>query len=324
MSNLISILLIEDDLVDQMSVVAMAAKENLPYRFHTANSISEARRLLTARKYDVILADFQLPDGTSFDLFDLFLDKLVIFTTGSGNEEIAARAFRMGVRDYLIKDPDRHYLKLLPLRVDIALRQWIGERSLRESEQRYRDVVENATDLIQTIAIDGKIQFVNRAWLNAVGCTETETVGRSISDFIHPDYRQNYFDLCMRVVKGEVISGIETVFLAKDESSIFLQGNASCCFREGVPLHIRGIYRDVSERRKQEEEQKRIIGELRKALEDIEILNKLLPICAWCKKIRNDKGYWEEVSAYFVKRSAVSFTHGMCPECGESFASGPT
>src|SRR5207247_1681390 len=47
----------------------------------------------------------------------------------------------------------------------------------------------------------------------------------------------------------------------------------------------------------------------------IETLSGMLPLCAWCKKIRNDKGYWEQIEKYISVRSSASFTHGVCPEC---------
>ena len=62
-------------------------------------------------------------------------------------------------------------------------------------------------------------------------------------------------------------------------------------------------------------EQKRLNHELREALENVNVLSGLLPICACCKKIRDDKGYWSEVETYMKKHSDVSFTHGYCPGC---------
>jgi len=58
-------------------------------------------------------------------------------------------------------------------------------------------------------------------------------------------------------------------------------------------------------------------AELRNAVAQVETLRGLLPICAWCKKIRDDEGYWSEVEAYIAKRSGATFTHGVCPSCAE-------
>lgn len=129
----ISVLLIEDDLVDEMATLRAIAREALPYRVQVARSVADARRVLSHQRFDVILADYKLTDGTSFDLMEDFADDLVIFITGAWDEVAAAEVLRLGVHDYLIKDDERRYLKLLHYRVKTALRQRRTERELRET-----------------------------------------------------------------------------------------------------------------------------------------------------------------------------------------------
>ena len=64
-----------------------------------------------------------------------------------------------------------------------------------------------------------------------------------------------------------------------------------------------------------EEEREKLIVKLQDALENIKTLRGLLPMCAWCKKIRDDKGYWQKVEDYVREHSDATFTHGICPEC---------
>jgi len=59
--------------------------------------------------------------------------------------------------------------------------------------------------------------------------------------------------------------------------------------------------------------------QLSSALAEVETLSGLLPICAWCKKVRDDDGYWRQVDDYFCRRSQIRFTHGMCSDCGDKF-----
>jgi len=132
-AEVVSVLLIEDDIVDEMATLRAIVREALPYRMEVARSVAEARRLLSHRRFDVILADYKLTDGTSFDLMEDFADDLVIFITGAWDEAAAAKALRLGVHDYLIKDDERRYLKLLHYRVNTALRQRRIERELREA-----------------------------------------------------------------------------------------------------------------------------------------------------------------------------------------------
>jgi hypothetical protein len=67
------------------------------------------------------------------------------------------------------------------------------------------------------------------------------------------------------------------------------------------------------------EEQMRIARALQESIDKVKILSGLIPICAWCKKVRNDKGYWQQVEAYITEHSEASFTHGICQECHEKW-----
>ncbi len=64
-------------------------------------------------------------------------------------------------------------------------------------------------------------------------------------------------------------------------------------------------------------ERKKLLVQLEESLKEIKTLQGMIPICAWCKKIRDDQGYWKSVEAYIEERTSAAFTHGMCPECGE-------
>jgi GAF domain-containing protein len=64
-------------------------------------------------------------------------------------------------------------------------------------------------------------------------------------------------------------------------------------------------------------ELRRVSARLADALEQVKTLQELLPICAWCKRIRDDEGYWNQVEAYIHKHTGSDFTHGICPQCLE-------
>jgi hypothetical protein len=72
---------------------------------------------------------------------------------------------------------------------------------------------------------------------------------------------------------------------------------------------------DISERKNAEEDRERLIRELREALSKIKTLSGLLPICASCKKIRDDSGYWNQIECYIREHSEAEFTHSLCPDC---------
>jgi PAS domain S-box-containing protein len=84
---------------------------------------------------------------------------------------------------------------------------------------------------------------------------------------------------------------------------------------EGEDPRLCFFVRDVTERKRAEEERELLITELQKALSEVKTLTGLLPMCASCKRVRDDGGYWNQIEAYFKTRSDVQFSHGLCPEC---------
>jgi hypothetical protein len=93
--------------------------------------------------------------------------------------------------------------------------------------------------------------------------------------------------------------------------------NSSAIVAEGKLVGSRDIMRDITERKKAKVEQ-RLIAELRVALNKVKTLSGLLPICACCKKIRDDKGYWTQIESYIHRHSNAEFTHGLCPGCAKA------
>ena len=79
------------------------------------------------------------------------------------------------------------------------------------------------------------------------------------------------------------------------------------------------ILNDITIRRIAQAEREKVIGKLQHALEEVKKLSGMLPICATCKKVRDDKGYWSQIEAYVQEHSEAQFSHGMCPECMDKF-----
>ena len=120
-----------------------------------------------------------------------------------------------------------------------------------------------------------------------------------------------------------------TEVVDKDGHTICFHCTANVALRDekGIPTRVIEISRDITELKKAEAEKDRLIEELREASEKIKDLNRLLPICACCKKIRNDQGYWQQVEDYLRENAEILFSHSICPECSEKlypeFANAP-
>jgi hypothetical protein len=99
-----------------------------------------------------------------------------------------------------------------------------------------------------------------------------------------------------------------------DDTPLWLAVSAKRVQWQGGPATL-SLMIDITRRKQLEEERERMIGELQRALSEVKTLSGLLPICASCKKIRDDQGYWNQIEIYIKNHSQATFTHGICPEC---------
>jgi PAS domain S-box-containing protein len=111
----------------------------------------------------------------------------------------------------------------------------------------------------------------------------------------------------------------DTEVIDKDGHTICFHCTANVALRDenGNPTRVIEISRDITELKQAEAEKDRLIEELREASEKIKTLKRLLPICACCKKIRNDQGYWQQVEDYLRDNAEILFSHSICPQCAE-------
>jgi two-component system cell cycle sensor histidine kinase/response regulator CckA len=132
-----------------------------------------------------------------------------------------------------------------------------ADLALRESEERYRDLFDNATDLVCMAAPDGSLLYVNKAWQQGTRYGDDEIGRMQLLDIVHPESRGYYTEVVNRVLRGERLDHVELVFMPKAGAPITVEGNLSCTFKDGVPSTVRGIYRDVTERKRAEEQLRR-------------------------------------------------------------------
>ncbi|NOZ27177.1 MAG: PAS domain S-box protein [Chloroflexi bacterium] len=123
----------------------------------------------------------------------------------------------------------------------------------RESAEKYRDLFENANDLIQSVGPDGSFHYVNRAWRETLGYSEEEIPHLTLRDILHPDSIEHCTKILQRVLAGEVVEGVEAKLVAKDGRIIIVEGNVNCLFKDGQPVTTRGIFRNITERKLAEE-----------------------------------------------------------------------
>jgi len=196
--------------------------------------------------------------------------------------------------------------------------QYLAEQALRESENKFRLVSEQS--LLGIIILqDDRFKYVNQAAADIFDSTADKLtslpVGRYI-DMIHPESRDFISKQARKKQSGEIDVAInyEWKALTSEGSTKWVETYSKTVNYQGKPADLITII-DIENRKLQELEQERLIAELQEALNRIDALHGLIPICANCKKIRDDQGYWSQVEAYIEKHSRVEFSHSICPEC---------
>jgi PAS domain S-box-containing protein len=156
-----------------------------------------------------------------------------------------------------------------------------AERDARliESEARYRAVIENASDMIQSVLPDGTFEFVNNAWLHTLGYTADEVPGLNIWSIIHPSSLEHCQGLFMRVFSGEELQDADAIFMTKDGAPVPVEGSVTIRALDGKIIATHGFFRDISERlraRELAEENARLEREkMARYLEKMAALGKL-------------------------------------------------
>jgi PAS domain S-box-containing protein len=123
-------------------------------------------------------------------------------------------------------------------------------------EEQYRDLFENANDLIQCVDPQGRLLLVNPAWRRTLGYSEAEVASLHILDIVKPNYRELCRGLFKRLMSGEKSVWTEVEFIAKNGESVVLEGSSDCQFVDGKPVSTRGIFRNVTERKRAQEAQR--------------------------------------------------------------------
>jgi len=126
-----------------------------------------------------------------------------------------------------------------------------AEVTLAEQEQRYHDL-QNATDLIQSIAPDGHFLFVNRKWQDTLGYNEADLAELTLFDIIDEESLEHCREVFPRVIAGENVGIIDVVFKTRDGKKVYAEGLSNCKIIDGKPQYTRGIFRDVTDRKQME------------------------------------------------------------------------
>ncbi|MFC1495073.1 PAS domain-containing protein [Thermodesulfobacteriota bacterium] len=138
-------------------------------------------------------------------------------------------------------------------------------------------------------------------------------------DHVHPEDQPIISSEVHKVFKTDLHS-YEYRFQCKDRSYIWVRDEMKLVRnKDGNPIEIIGCWLDITKRKRAEEQRNRLILDLQKTLSEVKTLRGFLPICSHCKKIRDDKGYWNQIEAYIQDHSEAEFSHSICQECAKKY-----
>jgi two-component system, cell cycle sensor histidine kinase and response regulator CckA len=189
-------------------------------------------------------------------------------------------------------------------------------KALLKSEERLRDLFDNAPVGYHEYDRDGCITNVNRTDLEMLGYTREEMIGQPIWKFNVEE--ETVHQQILAKLGGKMPPGreLERNYLRKDGTTLpVLIEDRFIKNEKGEITSVRVTIQDITERKRLEEDRERLIHDLQGALLKVKTLSGLVPICASCKKIRDDKGFWNQIESYISEHSTAEFSHSICPEC---------
>ena len=250
----LGILFVENDRVDEIALLAAVADQGLPYQITVAHSVAEAKNVLRTHRFDIILCDLDLGDGNAFDLMSAFTEQVVILLIGLGNEDVAVAALQQGVANYLIKDADRGYLKLLPFCVEIALRRSRAESSL----ERARELLDRTGELAKVGGWSVNLQTMKLSWTRetfriADIDPPVEPILEEGVNLFAPEARPVIAAAVQAAIENGTPYDLELPLITAKGRHLWVHTQGFADMHDGKAIRVYGTFQDITERKRSEE-----------------------------------------------------------------------
>ncbi|NVM22300.1 MAG: PAS domain S-box protein [Desulfobacterales bacterium] len=283
-SSRIRILLVEDSEHDRLAFGRAFQKSQVSCDITECVRAEEALERLDsdASSFDVVVIDHGLPGMSGLDVCREIIDKKIslplVLLTGTGSEQLAVRALKAGVYDYIVKDPGRGYLELLPVVIPEVVRKHgdrlarrRAEEALRNSEEKYRKIFELSPEAIVLLDGKGNILDVNERLYDWLGYKPKEVIGKHILElpYLPEESKAKVKEKFSRRMAGEELPSYELDFIARSgEKRIGWVRATPLINEEEIIIQDLVMISDITERRRAEEALEKLNLELEERVEE--------------------------------------------------------
>ncbi len=195
-----------------------------------------------------------------------------------------------------------------------AIERQAAEAALRKSEERFQKFMNSGPAVAYIKDAVGRFVYVNEPIARRFQIPVADWIGKTDAELLGKESAANVVEHDLTVLNDEKTVVAEEAVPTPDGAR-YWQSYKFLLHDDLGHKQVGGLSFDITERKAAEHERERLVNELREALAEVKTLSGFLPICASCKNIRDDSGYWQQIESYLSEHSEVEFTHGICPDC---------
>jgi PAS domain S-box-containing protein len=322
MKKTLRCLLVEDSETDA-ELLVRHLEECYIVHFRRVQEASSLAAALGGEPWDVVLCDYWMPGFGFLPALEVVrqtnLELPFIVVSGSLGEERAVEAMRAGAHDYFMKDK---LTRLLP-----AIEREIQQAQARRERTRHLHraawlaaIVDSMGEAVIGTDLHGDITSWNAGAEKLYGFRTDQALGQPAELVVPADLQGEVRRILQSVRQEGRVAEFETTLRLRRKGTPVEVSSAVSAVKDdqGRIIGAAILALDITERKQAEAERQNLIRQLNETLAQIRRLQGLLPICAACKKIRDEHGNWQGLESYISGHSEAQFSHSICPGCAQT------
>lgn len=309
------VLLIEDSLTDAILLEKiLSGMASTKFELKRVPLLKEGLQHLEQNDFDIVLLDLSLPDSWGLEslqkIQNITAEIPIIVLTGTDCDDLAIAALREGAQDYLVKDDSINsdaFSRLLKRSINYAVERKQIVEQLRHSEALYRGVIEDQTEFICRFDGDGKISFVNQAFIRYLEQPSVESLNNFFSLISLEDF--SLVSPSISYLSPEIPNTIVEFRGYRQQELCWQQWNIRAIFQDGEIIEYQAVGRDISDRKEAETEKARLIASLHDSQERFRVVTNSAPVLIWMSdrggKVIFANQFWLEFTGKTLEQALI-------------------